>query len=453
MNPKQSSRSVSPARRRAYDILFRVEMERAYASVLAAALAEPNLSREDRALAQEIVLGVLRWQRSLDYFIERYSGRPINRFDLPVLIALRIGLYQLRFLDRIPQSAAVNESVNLVKRARAASAGGLVNAVLRKAASNLAEKAGEGIADPLERASVELSHPRWMLERWQAALGDEETRQLALANNAPAPTAFRVNTLRTTVNQAITQLKAEGVMTRESELAPGAFIAESGPSSIIAQAAQRGLIYVQDQASQLVSILLDPRSGHRVLDLCAAPGSKSSHIATLTEGKAWVIACDRHPQRLNSLRATCQRLGIDSVDALALDATEMLPFEEGAQKFDRVLVDAPCSGTGTLRGNPEIKWRLSPDDITRLSKLQLSLLERAASSVGSAGRLVYSTCSMEREENEEVVYRFLQSGAPFRALKPTARSDVITSDSFVRTFPHRQGTDGFFAAVLEKVRS
>jgi 16S rRNA (cytosine967-C5)-methyltransferase len=452
MNPKQTKESVSPARRWAYDILRRVETERAYASVLVAALAESDLSREDRALAQEIVLGVLRWQRSLDYFVERYSARTSDRFDLPVLIALRIGLYQLRHLTRIPQSAAVNESVNLVKRARTASAGGLVNAVLRKAAANLAEEAGLGIADPLERASVELSHPTWMLDRWQAALGGDETRQLALANNAPATTAFRVNTLRTTVNEALADLKVQGVITRESDLAPGAFVVQSGPASVISQAAQRGLIYVQDQASQLVSILLEPSSAHRVLDLCAAPGSKASHIAALAEDKAWIVACDLHPQRLTTLRATCQRLGVESVDALALDAAQALPFVEGAQKFDRVLVDAPCSGTGTLRGNPEIKWRLSLEDITRLAELQFRLLQRASSSVESGGRLVYSTCSIEREENEDVVSRFLRSASTFRAVKPSARGDLITGEGFVRTFPHRQGADGFFAAVLQNVR-
>lgn len=451
MNPKQSDRSVSPARRRAYDILRRVETERGYASVLLAG-AESDLSREDRALAQDIVLGVLRWQRSLDYFIGCYSERPIGRFDLSVLIALRIGLYQLRYLTRVPQSAAVNESVNLVKRARAASAGGLVNAVLRKAASSLADKAGQGIEDLLERTSVELSHPRWLLERWQAALGAEESQRLAVANNAPATTAFRINTLQITADEAATQLRAKGLITRESEVALGAFVVESGPASAIAEAAQQGLIYVQDQASQLVSILLEPVSGHRVLDLCAAPGSKASHIASLTGGKAWIIACDRHPQRLNSLLATCKRLGIDSVDAIALDATQPLPFVERALTFDRVLLDAPCSGTGTLRGNPEIKWRLSPDDISRLAELQLSLLGRAALPVARAGRLVYSTCSIEREENEAVIDLFLRKGAPFRIVRPAACADVITSEGFVRTFPHRHGTDGFFAAVLERVR-
>jgi 16S rRNA (cytosine967-C5)-methyltransferase len=450
MNPKQSRQPVSPARRRTYDILLRVETESAYASVLVAAIFDSDLSREDRALVQEIVLGVLRWRGSLDYFIQRYAGRSVEQLDLPVVIALRIGLFQLRHLSRIPTSAAVNESVNMVKRARRSSAAGLVNAVLRKASMHLDEKAGAGIVDSVERASVELSHPRWLLERWQAMLGNEEAAQLALANNSPPAAAFRLNTLRATAGEVIFDLKSKGVITRESSLVPGAFVVEGGPSQIVNQAARSGLIYIQDQASQLVSALLGPRGGHRVLDLCAAPGSKSSHIAALAGAEAWVVACDRHPHRLATLRATCGRLGIDSIDPLVLDATRTLPFAESAPKFDRVLVDAPCSGTGTLRGNPEIKWRLSAGDLIRLVELQLTLLKRGAQTVTPGGRLVYSTCSIEREENEEVVRCFLESDSSFRLSTPNARLDLITADGFVRTFPHRHGCDGFFAAVLER---
>lgn len=450
MNPKQRTAAVSPARRAAFDILRRVESGSAYASVLIAALAEEELSREDLALAQELVLGVLRWRGSLDYFIERYAGRALRDLDLPVLIALRMGLYQLRYLTRIPQSAAVNESVNLVKRARVASATGLVNAVLRKGARHLDENTGQASADPIERASVELSHPRWMLERWQSWLGGDQTRALALANNETPAAAFRVNPLRAAVNDVLAALEAEGLTVRKSELAPGAFVVESGPARAVNEAARRGLIYVQNEASQLVSILLEPRRGDRVLDLCAAPGSKSSHIAALTGDGAWIVACDLHAHRLRTLQATCLRLGITRIDALRLDAAEALPFA-AAHGFDRVLVDAPCSGTGTLRANPEIKWRLSPHDITRLAKLQLALIERAAQSVASGGRLVYSTCSIEREENEDIVYRFLDGNSRFRVIEPDARGDLITGDGFVRTFPHRHGSDGFFAAVLEKV--
>ena len=451
MNPKQGKPSVSPARRAAFDILRRVEQDGAYAAVLIARLPESNLSREDRSLAQEITLGVLRHQKSLDYFIERYSRRPASRLDLPVLIALRMGLYQLRHLTRIPQRAAVNESVNLVRLARAASAAGMVNAVLRNAARHLDESPGEDINDPLERLSVAVSHPRWLLERWMNSFGDEQALGLATANNERPPTAFRINTLRATADDTLALLRDEGLTVRPSEFARGAFVIESGPAATIAQAAERGLVYIQDEASQMVSLLLDPQGGERILDLCAAPGSKSSHIAALAEGKAWVVASDLHPQRLMALGATCRRLGIGSIDEVALDATGPLPFLESAIKFDRVLIDAPCSGTGTLRRNPEIKWRLRPDDIPRLADVQSRLLERANDMIARGGRLVYSTCSIEREENEGVINRFIENGAPYRLLPPNARGDLITAEGFVRTFPHLHGSDGFFAAVLEKI--
>lgn len=448
MNPKQRKPSTSPARRAAFDILLRVETEGAYASVLIASLPNTSLSPEDRALAHEITLGVLRWQRWLDYFIERYAARPISGLDVQVVIALRMGFYQLRFLTRVPQSAAVNESVNLVKESGVRSASGFVNAVLRKALRNPGDEAGADIREPWQRASVEVSHPEWMLRRWSASLGETEARALALANNAAPATAFRVNTLRAAEDETIAALQAQGVTARASRFVPGAFIVEQGAGAI-AGAAEQGLIYVQDEASQLVSFLLDAQPGERVLDLCAAPGSKSSHIAALTQDKAWIVACDVHSHRLTSLAATCHRLGVHSVDAVAVDATRELAFADDAPKFDRVLIDAPCTGTGTLRRNPEIKWRLTPDDIARLAGVQLDLLTVAASRVREGGRLVYSTCSIEREENEEVIGRFLERNQSLRLIEPNA-AELVTPEGFVRTFPHRHEMDGFFVAMLVK---
>ncbi len=451
MNSKPAKPSVSPARRAAFDILRRVEREGAYASILIAALPESDLSREDRALAQEIALGTLRHQKSLDYFIERYSRRLVGRLDLPVLVALRMGLYQLRYLSRIPARAAVNESVNIVKNAGTRSAAGMVNAVLRNAARRLDEEPGKEIADPLEKLSVAVSHPRWMLERWIAQLGEEAARELALANNEPPRAAFRVNTLLASEDEALALLRSEGVGARQSEIAPGAFLLERGGAAAALEAIEKGLIYFQDEASQLVSLLLEPLRGGSVLDLCAAPGSKTSHIAALTGNDCWIVAADIHPHRLAALSASCRRLGVDCVSPVALDATFDLPVIEGARGFDRVLIDAPCSGTGTLRRNPEIKWRLTPRDIERLAEVQLSLLSRGARAITSGGRLVYSTCSIETEENERVINRFLESGAPFRLIRPDANPDLITEDGMMRTFPHRHGADGFFAAVLEKI--
>lgn len=450
METRRGKHTVSAARRAAFDVLRRVEAEGAFASVLIAELPEKGLSREDRALAQEIALGVLRWRRSLDYFIHRYSRKPVERLDLPVLIALRMGLYQLRNLTRVPASAAVNESVNLVKHARALSAAGFVNAVLRNAARHAGEGAGEGVEGALERFSVEVSHPPWMLERWVAMLGEDEARQLALANNEPPPVAFRVNTLRADAVQTVARLRSKGVAVRPSSSVPEAFVVEGGPVGALFELVESGAVYLQDEASQLVSLILEPERGDRILDLCAAPGSKTSHIAALTAGAAWVVACDLHPHRAARLAAACRRLGASTVDALASDCTRNLPIEAG-QKFDRVLVDAPCTGTGTLRRHPEIKWRLAAEDVSRMAEVQLSLLSNGASAVAERGRIVYSTCSVEPEENEEVVRQFLNAHASFRQVRPEAHDDLVTPEGFVRTFPHRHATDGFFAAVLEKV--
>jgi 16S rRNA (cytosine967-C5)-methyltransferase len=233
-------------------------------------------------------------------------------------------------------------------------------------------------------------------------------------------------------------------------VAPGAFIAEQGAALASTQAVRQGWIYIQDEGSQLVSLVLNPKPGQRVLDLCAAPGSKTSHIAALVNDEPIIVACDLYPGRLATLASLCRRLGAGSVDAVVLDGTRDLPFLAGAASFERVLVDVPCSGTGTLRENPEIKWRLNPGDISRLTETQLKLLGTGAREVARGGRLVYSTCSMEPEENEGVVRRFLEQGVPFDIVEPEVHADLITAEGFVRTFPHRHGCGGFFAAVLQR---
>lgn len=447
MNPKQRKPSTSPARRAAFDILRRVETEGAYASVLIASMPDTSLSREDRALAHELTLGVLRWRGLLDSLIERYATRPISALDLQVVISLRMGFYQLRFLTRVPPSAAVNESVNLVKESGVRSASGFVNAVLRKALRNPSDKSG--IRDSEDQASRELSHPEWMLRRWSTFIGEAEARLLALANNTSPAVAVRVNTLRAAEDEVIAALEARGVTMRASRFVPHAYaiVEDSGG---VARAANEGLIYIQDEASQLVSLILNAQPGDRVLDLCAAPGSKSSHIAALLQDKAWIVACDVHSHRLASLASTCKRLGVQSIDAVTLDATRALPFTRDSPKFDRVLVDAPCTGTGTLRRNPEIKWRLKPQDIVRLSGIQLDLLTVAAQQVREGGRLVYSTCSIEGEENEDVIGRLLERNRSLRKIEQDA-GELVTPEGFIRTFPHRHGMDGFFVAVLEKI--
>ena len=451
MTSRKPSSRPSPARRVAFDILRRVETESAYASVLLASLPPDALSREDLALAHEIVLGVLRWQGTLDFFIQRYSNRSIARMDSSVVIALRMGIYQLRYLERVPAAAAVNESVALVRRARIASAAGFANAVLRKVASKPNEPAGVGIDDSLLRLAAEVSHPVWLLARWASQFGDHEAELLASANNTPPRTAFRINTRATSTENILTRLEAEGIEVRSSIIAPGAFVVERGRIGRRSTLVSDGSIYLQDEASQAVSFLLDPKPGDRILDLCAAPGSKTSHLALLASDRAWIAACDLRPARLATVIATCRRMGITSVSPVAANADGLLPFDNNT-RFDLILVDAPCSGTGTLRQNPEIKWRLSESDIERLSVLQLRLLRQSSALLRTGGRLVYSTCSLERDENEAVVTEFLKHETAF-LLNPTiVPATFRTAEGFLRTFPHRHGTDGFFAAVIERSR-
>ena len=439
------SNSVSPARLTAFEILRRVA-QGAYASVLLASRAD-DLAPLDRSLCHELVMGVLRRQLWLDRLIEHYANRTVASLDESVRIALRLGLFQLRFLSRVPASAAVNESVNLVHFARVRSAGSFVNAVLRRAIREPEVDPTSNIHDPLERLSVATSHPTWLLERWSQALGAAEAEAFAHANNEPAPIAFRVVKSRTQQADVCERLRAAGAELLPSRVAAGAWRV-SGAGLVLGELAASGKIYLQDEASQLVALLLDVQAGERVLDLCAAPGSKTTQIADLSRDSAVIVAADLHGHRLRTLvsSANLQRLG--SIHCVALDGLKAVPLMEGS--FDRVLVDAPCSGTGTLRRNPEIRWRISPADIEDLAKRQKQLLFNAARLVRPGGRLVYSTCSVEPEENEEVAQTFLENNETFKLVDLSVDAGLRTSSGAVRTWPQREGTDGFFICGFER---
>lgn len=431
------SSSVSPARLAAFEILQRVEAG-AYASILLAA-KEPELIPADRALTHELVLGVLRHQLWLDALTQHLTNRKISGLDPEVRIALRLGLYQLRLLSRIPASAAVNESVNLVRRARLRSAEGFVNAILRRATREAEYDPITDVLDPLERLSVETSHPRWLLERWTKEFGLAHTTEFARANSEMPPLAFRIVGNRSTESEVASFLKARGAKLTPSKIVAGAWRL-AGPAGGLFELAEAGKVYIQDEASQLVGNLFQLQAGDRFLDLCAAPGSKTTQIADLAGNQALVFAADIHEGRLRTLERTAELQGLTSVQTISLDATQPLPFSQAL--FDAVLVDAPCSGTGTLRRNPEIRWRISAADIAELSGRQQLLLSNGARVVKPGGRLVYSTCSVEREENEEVVAGFLTTNRDFQP--------VESSLSGIRTWPHREGADGFFMMSLRR---
>ena len=434
--------TTSPARRAAFQILRRVELEGAYASVLLAGL-DPEMREDDRALCHELVLGVLRRQLWLDRLIEHFAKRSIDKIDLPVKLALRLGLYQLRFLSRIPPSAAVNESVNLVRAAGLRSAASFANAVLRHATREPDYDPTAGVESAAEKLAIETSHPLWLIERWTSAFGFAETEALARANNEPAPVAFRFTQRRKDAKQIIEELESKGAQVSPSKIAPDAWRVD-GAGGAVRELTRDGLIYLQDEASQLVAHLLGAQPGDRVLDVCAAPGSKTTHLAALAP-QALIIAGDLHAHRLRTLSELAKQQGADNITPVACDATQRLPFAEAS--FDRVLVDAPCSGTGTLRRNPEIRWRLNAADIAELSAKQISILSKAAAMVRPGGRLVYSTCALEPEEDEAVVEKFVKEHNEFAQVRLAAPNDLQTETGAIRTWPHRHGTDGFFVAA------
>ncbi|HKO44687.1 MAG TPA: 16S rRNA (cytosine(967)-C(5))-methyltransferase RsmB [Pyrinomonadaceae bacterium] len=438
--------SVSAARRAAFEVLRRVE-DGAFASVLLAS-KEENLNLADRALTHELVLGVLRNQLWLDRLADHYSTRKSEQLDIEVRLILRLGLYQLRFLSRVPASAAVNESVNLAGVARKRSAGGFINAVLRKAAVDTSYDPASAINEVQERLAVETSHPNWLIERWTRAFGFEETQNFARANNQSAPVAFRVVHNRADETEVLKALRESGAEIIPSSIAPGAFRI-TGSTRLLTQLALAGQIYIQDEASQLLTKVLGPKPDERLLDLCAAPGSKTTHIADITNDSAFIVAGDLHHHRLRTVKSSSALQGFGSVNCLTLDGLQPLPVPENY--FDRVLIDAPCSGTGTLRRNPEIRWRISTGDIEDLAARQTKLLINAARTVKTGGRLVYSTCSVEVEENERVRQTFLENSKNFKPVEFDIEPALRTEQGVARTWPQRQGSDGFFISAFERM--
>ena len=439
------SSSVSPARRVAFEILLRVE-DGAFSSVLLNSKTQ-ELSSADRGLVQELVMGTLRRQLWLDRLTDLYSKRKSTDLDPAIRVILRLGLYQLRFLTRIPDSAAVNESVNLVKHARLRSASGLVNAVLRRAAREREIDPAAHIDDPIERMSIVFSHPRWLIERWTEALGRTEAEKFAEANNEPAPTAFRVVVNQANEPDVLAQLKEAGADILKSQIAEHAWRI-SGAMDVLASLANAGKVYIQDEASQLVGETIATGTDRTILDLCAAPGSKATQIADLRPDSA-VIAGDLYEHRLKTLVSSARVQGLPNLYAVTLNALQALPLPESS--FDCVMVDAPCSGTGTLRRNPEIRWRISPADIDELAVRQRRILQNAAKVVKPGGRLVYSTCSVEREENEVVRRSFLENNKSFEPANLVVSGALANSDGTVRTWPHREGTDGFYIAAFRRI--
>lgn len=432
---------MTPARKAAFTLLLRVERESAYAIELLHSSLLDGLSPIDRNLVQEIVMGVLRWQSRLDASFAGLAAKSLKKLDPEVLIALRMGTFQLAFLNRMPGHAIVHETVELVKKSGKRSAAGLVNAILRKLEPQRQHlmAGGKGLAE-------DYAHPLWLVEKWVAEFGAERAEKICRYDQKVPPTALRIT------NEADEeQLGPEGLQIAPGALMKSARIVKSGDVTK-SKVFRSGRIAIQDEGSQLVAELVG--EGKRILDCCAAPGGKTAALA-MAFPEAEIFATDVHPHRARLLR---QMAAQDNVHVFTADA-QQLPF--GAD-FDRVLADVPCSGTGTLARNPEIKWRLKLKDIHDLHKRQVAILRAALTHVAPGGRLVYSSCSLETEEDERVIETVMRERDDFEIVPVREELlrlqsagalvwqdiDALVCGNFLRTLPGVHPCDGFFAAML-----
>jgi 16S rRNA (cytosine967-C5)-methyltransferase len=445
--------TVSPARAAAFDILQRVE-QGAYAVELLHSERLDSLSGPDRGLATEIVMGVERWRSRLDNALHAHMSLPMTKLDPEVLLALRIAAYQLMFLERVPAHAAINESVELVKRARKRSAAGLVNAVLRKIGAENSNGRMRAREEELDDLANRFAHPEWLVHRWIANYGFDAAQRICEFDQQVPATVLRLRPQENAV-ETERELADEGIQIAAGALMRSARRVISGDVTKTRAFAERR-IAIQDEGSQLVAALVG--HGRRILDCCAAPGGKTSAIAD-RNATAEVLAVEVHEHRARLLRKLVTNPNVSFLNA---DARQI----PTGKPFDSVLVDAPCSGTGTLGRNPEIKWRIQASDLTDLQMRQIEIVVAATEHAEAGGRLLYATCSLEPEEGEQVIERVLAGRSDLRLLDVRAElerlrdaGELVWSDidslvrgRFARTISGIHPCDGFFAAVLEKVR-
>ncbi len=419
--------------------------------------AAASLARRDRALYNQLIYGVLRWRSRLDAVIGAHANRPVNRVTPTIRNILRIGLFQILLMDRIPASAAVNTAVDLARRGGPPRSAGFVNAVLRSA---LRHPQRSGLPDahlsPAAHLATAKSFPLWLVTRWIDRFGIGAAGRLCDAINAVPPITLRCNRLKNSPVELLAALTAQVEQVNVLDGVPGA-LNIIGPRLPIAQmsAFGQGRFAVQDGAAQLVSLLLDPRPGEKVLDACAGLGGKTTHLAQLMHNIGELFAVDNVPAKLAGLEKEGRRLGIGIIRTLAMDL-DRLSADAALPCFDRVLLDAPCTGLGVLRRNPDAKWSSRAADVARCARRQLRFLEHAAALVKTGGVLVFAVCSMEPEENEHVIAHFLKKHPEFviderRSIEADGVAPYLDSGGFLRTAPHLHGLDGFFAARLRRM--
>jgi len=415
-------------------------------------------SKKDRALLQALVYGVLRWRATLDWIIDYFSKTRLRKIDPKVLNVLRLGLFQIIYLDRIPVSAAVNTSVEIAKSLAAPYVVRFVNGLLRNAARNFKQVPfPDENSDPISALAVKKSFPKWLIERWLDRFGLEETVSLCDAINTIPPLTVRCNTLKTRRETLLMVLEKDVEKVELTDCAPdGAFFFNPKKSIPAMKAFEDGLFQVQDEAAQLVTFLLNPKPGETVLDACAGLGGKTGHISQMMNNRGKLIAMDNNAKKLHRLQSEMVRLGISMVTPLTYDLNDPA-VAKSIIKFDRILLDAPCSGLGVLRRNPDAKWSIFEQDLIRHAKRQTIFLDNLAHQVKPEGFLVYCVCSTEPEENESVIKGFLKKHKDFAIEKnpeglPYEARSFLTGNGYLKTFPHLHNMDGFFAVCMKRTK-
>jgi 16S rRNA (cytosine967-C5)-methyltransferase len=433
----------------AVKILNRVERSDAYLDrVLETEMRNTDMNELDKGLMNEIVTGVVRWQMKIDWVLTGFFHGNFTKAETNIKNALRVALYQILFLDKVPHSAAVNESVEFIKRLRGQKFADLVNGVLRNILRNLDNiRYPDFKENKIQHLAVVESHPTWMVKRWINRFGYDETKKLLVANNERPDLTLRVNRLKIDFNYFLSQLEQHQIQFTRSEyldfFVRVKHMAGIGSSDMF----RLGFFVVQDESAGLVVKLLDPKPGDRVIDMCSAPGGKTTFIGELMKNVGEIVAVDRYETRLNLVKNACQRLGIANAHYIAADAATVQ-----TAPAERVLVDAPCSGLGVLAKKPDAKWKREPEDLVNLVQTQRAILENAAKHVKPEGVLVYSTCTTEPEENFELIKSFLTDHPEFsiEAAGQFVDSRIVSADGYIETFPHRNAMDGSFAIRLKK---
>ena len=444
---------IDKPRQIALTILYKIDKENAYSNIALDEELRKNrklLNEKDIGLISEIVYGTTTWKLTIDTIIKKYSKLKIEKLSKWILNILRMGIYQIVFLDKIPKSAAVNESVNLAKRYGHPASANFVNAILRKIEKKDFEEMSQ-IKEPTQRIMLTSSTPKWIIEELLKEKAIQDVEEICKNSNQKPSLSIRVNTLKTTKENLIKELKKLQIEVKQGIL-EDFLIVEKVKQIENLEIFKQGWCTIQDESAGLAALVLEPREGERILDACSAPGGKTSYLAQLMKNKGMIEAWDIHPHRTKLVEETAKRLGIQIIQTKVKDATLK---ENNIEKFDKILLDVPCLGTGVIRKKPDIKWKHDKTEIEEITKIQKTILQNCSEYLKEGGELVYSTCSILQEENENIISDFLKKNKNFKIM-PIPMNEKNTfyqyreNAGYFKVYPNKE-TDGFFICKLKKI--